>query len=147
MTADYLIHLAGVVASRLAPDGDPVSVLTGNIPDDRLLALAFWELTSRYVEVRDALETAIRPPKTHRCAWCFRAAGATDEAWRAMELMDFAAAGRHTLTCEHNPLVRRVKELEAVADEALVYWLSLDARDVGRVGQLRELLEKRVVMP
>ena len=44
-------------------------------------------------------------------------------------------------------LIARVRELERVADEALVYWASLAPLDAGRIGQLRELLEKGAVLP
>ena len=52
------------------------------------------------------------------CGWCVSAAiaaGAGERAaWAAAEVFgDLAAVQRHTVSCEHNPLVARLRELEA----------------------------------
>ncbi|MES2170542.1 MAG: Lar family restriction alleviation protein [Actinomycetota bacterium] len=39
-------------------------------------------------------------------------------------------------------LIARIRDLERVADEAIVYWASLSPLDVGRIRQLREILDK-----
>lgn len=115
-----LIERAGAVASQLVtPDesSEPEAVLAaGPVTDERLLALAFWELAYRLDVMRQAYESAVKPTKTHRCGWCHRGTGGDDAAWLALETMDLEAVQRHTLTCRHNPLVNRVEELEAAAE-------------------------------
>lgn len=44
-------------------------------------------------------------------------------------------------------LIARIHEIRKALDEALVYWLSLNPADIGRVGQLREVLEKGAELP
>lgn len=44
-------------------------------------------------------------------------------------------------------LVARIRELQQVSDEALTYWASLCPLDAGRIGQLREILEKGIETP
>lgn len=46
-------------------------------------------------------------------------------------------------------LIAYIRELEAVADEALTDWTSLDPHglDAERIGQLRAILEKGAVLP
>lgn len=48
-----------------------------------------------------------------RCGYCWRAAGSTDEAWRALPSRDPDEAHDHAQTCEHNPLVVEVARLRA----------------------------------
>ena len=57
-------------------------------------------------------------PRRHKCGWCVSAAiaaGAGERAaWAAAEVFgDLAAVQRHTVSCEHNPLVARLREFEA----------------------------------
>ncbi len=44
-------------------------------------------------------------------------------------------------------LIARIAELEKSLDESLVYWLIAAPNDIGRIRQLRELLEKGAVLP
>jgi len=96
---------------------DIAQVLAGpDVANERLLAHAFFCAMDR---LADLLGVIGEPPKSHRCGWCVAAAGGTDEAWRSTELMDDAAVKAHTLTCEHNPLVARIRELDEALGDAL----------------------------
>jgi hypothetical protein len=63
------------------------------------------------------LERIINLP--HACGWCIRAAGDTDEARKAAQRFSLDEIRSHTVTCEHNPLVRQLwiarKALEEMA--------------------------------
>lgn len=59
----------------------------------------------------------IRIPENSRCSYCLTAAGGTDEAWMALPSMTIDEGQAHAQECEHNPLVRRVRELEAQLEE------------------------------
>lgn len=110
---------------------------TGDISNERLLAHAF-------LSAMDRLSQDHKTPKHHRCGWCHAAAGGTDEAWRACELMDDAAIKAHTLSCEHNPLARRVSELEVGLDEALTHnAMAADILEAERIIDKEELDEER----
>lgn len=64
---------------------------------------------------------------------------------RALEVdTKFAVAAQPAVV---QALVARILELEAVADEALIYWSDAVPLDSGRIGQLRESLQRGVVLP
>jgi hypothetical protein len=79
-------------------------------------ARAMVWLHDRLQAVLEGLANPVVPVKA-RCAYCLRAAGGTDEAWRALPAMDMDAAFAHSQECEHNPLVLRVRELQAQLEE------------------------------
>jgi hypothetical protein len=57
------------------------------------------------------------PSGTMACGWCWRAAGLTQEIWRGLPKFTLADAQAHALACDHNPLVVRVRQLEAKVAE------------------------------
>ena len=69
-------------------------------------------------EVTHEPRTAI--PTLLRCAWCWIAAGRTLAAWRALEDRDFEQTLEHAVRCDHNPLVKLIREYVAAmsSDEA-----------------------------
>lgn len=107
-------------------------------------------LHDRLQAVYAALENP-KAPVAARCAWCFRAAGGTDEAWRALPVMNIEDSAAHAQVCEHNPLVR------ALADERAAYAAlkpeldrredevsKLCARNAGLEAELEELRGRKI---
>lgn len=52
------------------------------------------------------------------CAWCWRAAGFTREAHGKLPRMTLDDAAAHSQVCDHNPLVRKIRELERQVEES-----------------------------
>lgn len=82
----------------------PLLGLTGATAADAALAL----LAERWF-------TAVESPRLrkHRCGWCWRAAGRTDEAWTALPDMPPDEAAAHALTCTHNPTAEVIAAAKA----------------------------------
>lgn len=100
-----------ITAEHLAAltDGEAIALLTN------MFARELYENRPKYGE----------GPQV--CGWCIDAAGGGQEAWDATPKMTLAEVREHTLTCEHNPLVARVRELQDAitavmnsADDAIV---------------------------
>lgn len=83
---------------------------TTSADDDRVLLWLHDTLQATNIELGMA-------PILARCAWCFRAGPTTNEGWRALPRMSFDDAGAHSQVCEHNPLVQKIRTLEASIDE------------------------------
>lgn len=73
-------------------------------------------LHGRLQAVYDAIDNPAAPVEG-RCAWCLRAAGGSDEAWRALPKMNMEDSAAHSQVCEHNPLVHKIRTLEALLEE------------------------------
>lgn len=87
--------------------GDP------RLHTERVLA---W-LHDRLQDAYSAMETARDVPQFHRCAWCWRAGPMTSASWDALPTMTLDEAGDHTQKCEHNPLVAKIRTMEALMEE------------------------------
>lgn len=83
---------------------------TTSADDDRVLIWLYDTLLATNIELG-------MPPVLVRCVWCFRAGPATGEAWRALPKMSLDDAAAHSQVCDHNPLVRKIRELEASIEE------------------------------
>lgn len=103
-----------------------VEVAEGKLRDEVSSARNFSDLPTynrvlvwlhdRLQAVYAALENP-KAPVAARCAWCFRAAGGTDEAWRALPVMNMEDSAAHAQVCEHNPLVSELAKLRALLEE------------------------------
>lgn len=88
-------------------------IRTTSADDDRV---EIW-LSDRLQAVYDALEKPTAPVEA-RCTWCLRAAGSTDEAWRALPVMSMDDSAAHAQVCERNPLVQSINRLRRDRDSA-----------------------------
>lgn len=123
------------------PDPGPLTLeqlAAGEVSNERLLAHAFLSAMDRLSQIGRFA------PGLHRCGWCVAAAGDNEAAWQAVPTMDAAAIRAHTQGCEHNPLVRRVKELEGAIFK-LGDALLRGALDAATVAETIALLEKGAV--
>lgn len=82
------------------------------VGDRRLEAerIMVW-LHDRLQAVCAALENP-KAPVGHKCGWCWRSAGATQEAWNSLPKMDLDGVDTHVAVCEHNPLVQKLASAE-----------------------------------
>jgi hypothetical protein len=83
---------------------------SGHVSDETAIAFAFWDAVTAFAEGRSTR------PQQARCAWCVRAAGNTDEAWRAATSMTSDEAAAHAQVCPHSPMVQEVERLRREVD-------------------------------
>jgi hypothetical protein len=79
--------------------------------EDRVLLWLNERVLELYARLGDLRGTMV-------CGWCWKAAGLTQEIWRDLPKYTLPDAQEHALTCEHNPLVVRNRELQAQLDHA-----------------------------
>lgn len=70
-------------------------------------------------------------PVGHRCAYCWNAAGRTEEAWHALPAVSYDDACLHAQACEHNPLVQSIARISHDRDAALAQVADLQGRKLG----------------
>lgn len=91
--------------------------------------LPIW-LSDRLQAVYAALENP-KVPVGHRCAYCWNAAGRTEEAWHALPAVSYDDACLHAQVCEHNPLVQSIARISHDRDAALAQVADLQGRKLG----------------
>lgn len=96
---------------------------------DEAPRVVVW-LHDRLQVVWTALENP-RPPVEHRCAYCWNAAGRTEEAWHAVPAVPYDDACLHAQVCEHNPLVQCLDRVRHDRDAALAQLADLQGRKLG----------------
>lgn len=70
-------------------------------------------------------------PVGDRCAYCWNAAGRTEEAWHALPAVSYDDACLHAQVCEHNPLVQSIERVRRDRDAALAQVADLQGRKLG----------------
>lgn len=103
-----LAYVQDAEATLLGGDREPLAT----VPCGTLRVLV-W-LSDRVIEHATA---QLEGPKLHGCSWCWTAAGETPEAWQALPKLPLDEIRAHTATCEHSPIARRIRELEAEVEE------------------------------
>jgi hypothetical protein len=93
-----------------------IGMRTTSADDDRV---PIW-LSERLQVMAAALGD---PRGVMACGWCWKAAGLTTEVWRGLPKMNLADAQAHAQVCEHNPLVVKIRELEAANEQLRRSWL------------------------
>lgn len=89
-------------------------------------------LHDRLQAVYAALENPKAPTGvSFRCAYCWNAAGRTEEAWQALPKVDYDDACLHAQVCEHNPLVQSIARISHDRDAALAQVADLQGRKLG----------------
>lgn len=107
LTPDEILRQVDAAEGILKDDAPPQDLI-----DERLIC---W-LNDRVQALAGRLAMN-KAPEAYRCGWCFRAAGAKDEDWNELPEMSLEEVGVHTLSCEHNPLVKQSRELAAQLED------------------------------
>jgi hypothetical protein len=105
------VHRINAICDVLEGAGAHVHVDLRRHDDRQLLAAA---VLAALAEVPPAI------PSLFRCRYCWDAAGATEAAWHLLASFDDKTMLAHARTCEHNPLVKTIREYLAAwgADDA-----------------------------
>lgn len=107
LTGDEILHVVEDAEAFLT--GGARSIDPRPIDEIRRVILLMHEILESQAERLGIT----RIPEGSKCAYCLVAAGRTDEAWMDLPSMTFDEAQAHAQVCEHNPLVRRMRDLQA----------------------------------
>jgi len=130
-----------IVEADVSDPSIPAALLAPETSSERVLAHAFMSLMDRYHAVMD-------PPRFYRCGWCVSAAGGTTEAWRDAERFDDPGIKAHTIACEYNPLVTRIRDLEIALSDLVAECEERTENPGGDYyAEQRELLARGTVLP